>query len=197
MPRPPTVAACTLASISAVASRSWPRPAASIVVAIATGGLVEQLGRRGHLAGQKIGYSQVVERELQVHEGTGVAGGLSLAGGEGMPGLEVPQLYGDEAAAAPGADQPEPAAGLAGAGVQGEQQLERPGERGYGGCISLGVTQRERVEQDVGRARRVWSGRRGERGLGRLPHAAGAAQVAGPLRGHERFQVRLTGQAGI
>ncbi len=54
--------------------------------------LVEQLGRRGHLAGQKMGFGQEVERELQVHEGTGVAGGLGPAGEEGMPGLEVPQL---------------------------------------------------------------------------------------------------------
>ncbi len=88
-------------------------------------------------------------------------------------------------------------AGFAGAGVQGEKQFKRPGERRYGSCVPPGETQRERVEQDVGRARRAGSGRRGERGLGRLPHPAGAAQVPCPHRGHERFQVRLAGQAGI
>jgi hypothetical protein len=61
----------------------------------------------------------------------------------------------------------------------------------------VGETQCDRVERDVGRARRVRSGRRGQRGLGHFPHAAGAAPAARPHRGHERFQVRLAGQAGV
>ena len=55
------------------------------------------------------------------------------------------------------------------AGVERENRLERPGQRGGGGRVSRGHPQRDRVEQDVDRARRRRSGRCRARGLGRLP----------------------------
>src|SRR5262249_59159654 len=39
---------------------------------------VKQLGHHGQLAGQKMGSGQEVERELQVHDGARVAGGLEI-----------------------------------------------------------------------------------------------------------------------
>ena len=80
---------------------------------------------RGQLAGQNVGSGQVVERERQVHEGPVFAGELDLASGQAMPGLEVPQLHGDDLADS-AASEPEPAAGFAGADVQRENHLERP-----------------------------------------------------------------------
>ena len=111
------------------------------------------------LAGEKVDSGELAERELQVYEGAGVAGELNLAGGQGMPGLEVPQLEGDDAAhsrrrshsqrpTSPSAD------------VQGEKQLERPGQRRRGRCVPLRVP--------AARTRRA----------GRRPHAAARDRAA-------------------
>jgi hypothetical protein len=82
-------------------------------------------------------------------------------------------------------------------GVQGYKQLQCPGQRRRSRRVPLRQPQRERVEHDVDRARRVGTGRRGPGGLGRLPHAARPLQIAGHQRGSERIQVHLAGQAGI
>jgi hypothetical protein len=84
--------------------------------------------RHAQLAGEQVEQAEEVERDLQVDEGARLAGDLNLAGGQGIPGLEVPQLHGDDAAGSP-AGQPEPAAGFSGAGVQGYKQLQCPGQR--------------------------------------------------------------------
>ena len=128
--------------------------------------LFDQLRRRGQLAGEKVGPGEEVERELQVHERARVAGELNLASGQGMPGLGVPQLEGDDGAGS-GTGEPEPAADLVGADVRGENQLECSGQRRRGRRVSL--------RQPQSRTRRA----------GRRPHAAGrdrAARRARPRR---------------
>jgi len=136
---------------------------------------VDQPRRGAQLAVQQVGSGQVVEGELQVHEGAGVTGELGLARGHDMPGFVVPQLKGDDLTHS-SAGRPEPAAGFAGAsfagaGFQSENQLEGTDQRGCGRDVPLRHPQDERVEQDVDRARRFGSGRRGAGGLGGLPHA--------------------------
>ena len=131
--------------------------------------------------------AEEVERELQLDKGAHVTGDLNLAGGQGMPGLEVPQLHRDEDAAGPSADQPEPVVGFAGAGVQGDKQLQCPGNGRGGRRVPLCHPQRDRVEHDVHRTRRPGTKRRGARRPGRLPHAAEPAQIAGIHRGYERL----------
>ena len=81
--------------------------------------------------------------------------------------------------------------------VQADEQVQRPAHGRRGGRVPVREPQRERVEQDVDRARRVGAGRRGARGCRRLPHAAGPGQVTGENRGPERLQVRLAGQRGV
>jgi hypothetical protein len=71
---------------------------------------------RGQLAGENVGPGQVVERNRQVHERTCVARELDLAGRQGIPGLEVPQLHGDDLADPP-TGEPQPVARFAGADV--------------------------------------------------------------------------------
>ncbi len=86
----------------------------------------EQPGRCRQLAGDNVGRGKDVERELQVHQRTGLASEPDLASGHRMPGVEVPQLKGDDGAG-PSASEPEPAAGFVGAGVQSQNQLKGPG----------------------------------------------------------------------
>ena len=140
--------------------------------------------------------TEAVKRELQLNEGAHVAGYLNLAGGQGIPGLEVPQLQRDDGAGSP-SGEPEPAPGFADIGVQADKQLKRPGQSRRRRRVPLCHPQRDRVEQDVDRARRVGAGRRSPCGLGRLPHTAGPAEMAGEHRGPERLQVRLAGRGGV
>ena len=84
-----------------------------------------------------------------------------------------------------------------GAGVQRKNQLDGPGHGRGRSCVSRRQPQRERVEQDVRYSRRTGGGRRGARGLGGRPHAAGKAQVTSPHRDGERLQVGLARQGGI
>jgi hypothetical protein len=117
-----------------------------------------------------------------VHQGACAPGELGLASGQGMPGFGVPQLEGDDLTdSPPGA--PEPAAGFVGAEIQGENQLEGLSQRRGSRRVALRKPQRERVEQDIDRTRRIESGGCAARGLGHLPHPAGDVQVAGPHRG--------------
>ncbi len=157
---------------------------------------VDQCGRRCQLASGKVGSGEEVDGELQLNERARIAGELNLASGQGVPGLGVPQLDGDRAARS-GTGEPEPAAGLVGADRRSENQLECSGQRRRGRRVSLRQPDREPVEQDIHHPRRVGAGGRGARGLGHLQQAAGAVQVAGPHRGHERLQVRLTRQVDV
>ena len=158
--------------------------------------LFEHLRRRGQLAREDAGAGTEVESQAQVHERAGCASDLCLPSRQEMPSLGVQQLDGDRGARS-GSGEREPAAGLVGAGVDCENRLECSAERRRSGRVSLGQADREPVEQDVHRPRRVGAGRRGARGLGCLERATGAVQVAGPDRGHERLQVCLAGQAGV
>jgi hypothetical protein len=121
-----------------------------------------------------------------------VPGGLDS--GQGMPGLGVPQLQGGDGA---GPSTGEPAAGFVVGDIQREAQLERSSEQRRGRRIPLRQPQRERLQQDVNRTRRIGTWGRGARRLDRRRHAAGAAQVAGPHRGPERLQVCVAGQASV
>jgi len=148
--------------------------------------------RRRQVASEQVGSGQVVERELQVQQGARAAGELGLASGQDIPGFGVPQLKGDDLTDSP-PGQPEPAAGFVGAEIQGQNQLEGPGQRRGGRRVALHKPQRERLEQDIDRTRRVESGECGPRGLGHLRHPAGDVQVTGPHRGlPESLQVDLT-----
>ena len=157
---------------------------------------LDQPCRDHQLAGEKVGSGEEVERGLQVHERARVPGDLNLASGQGMPGCVVPDLEGDHAAGSR-TGQPQPATRLGGADVQRENPLEGPGQHCRGRSVSLREPDRERVEQDVNRPRRVGTRGRGAGGLGRLLQAAGAVQVGGPHRGPERLQVRLARQADV
>ena len=139
--------------------------------------------RRGQVASNQVGSGQVVERELQVHQGACAAGELGLASGQGMPGFGVPQLEGDDLADSP-AGEPEPAAGFVGAEIQGENQLEGLSQRRGSRRVALRKPPRERVEQDIGHTRRVGTWRRAERGLrGRSPAASDSKpSTASPTR---------------
>jgi hypothetical protein len=152
--------------------------------------------RRRQLAGDKVGRGEEVERELQVHERARVASELNLANGQGVPGLEVPQFESDDGAGS-STGEPEPTAGFVGTDLQSEEQFDCSGHRRHGGCVSLRQPPRERVEQDIHHPRRIRARGRGACGLGRLPQVAGAVQVAGPQRGAERLEVRLTRGAGV
>ena len=81
-------------------------------------------------------HAEAAECELQLDEGAHITGDLNLAGGQGAPGLEVPQLQGDDAADSP-ADEPDPAAAFCAAGVQADKQLNRAGQRRRGRRVSL------------------------------------------------------------
>jgi hypothetical protein len=143
-----------------------------------------------------VGRGEEVERELQVHQRAGVASEPDLASGHRMPGVEVPQLKGDDAAG-PSAGEPEPAAGFVGAGGQSENKLKGPGHRLRGRCVSRRQPQRERIQQDIHHPRRPGTGGRSAGGPGRLQHTGGAVQITGPHRRGERLQVRLTRGADI
>ena len=143
---------------------------------------------RGQLAGENMGPGQVVERKRQVRERTPFARELDLADRQGMPGLEVPQLHGDDLADPP-AGEPQPVARFAGADVQRENHLERPVKGGGGRRVSLRQPQCDRVQQDINRTRRAGTKRCGARSPGRFAHD-GTADVVNPHRGPKGFQVR-------
>ena len=103
LPAPRPVASWTVAWISSEASCSRPCQAASSSAAYANrrvaGRLrdqaifVDQPLRRAQLAREHVDQAEEAERELQLDEGAHLTGDLNLAGGQGMPGLEVPQLH--------------------------------------------------------------------------------------------------------
>ena len=124
-----------------------------------------------------------------------VAGDLRLASGQRVEGIGIPQLDGDDDVDSP-TGEPERAVGFFVADLQGEKQLECSRQGGRGGWVAVRQPQRERVEQDVDRTRRLRRGRRGARGLGGFQDAAGDLEVVGH-RGPERLQVCLAGQAGV
>ena len=131
-----------------------------------------------------------LERELQPHERARVTRHPDLARGQGVPGVGIPQLErGDGAGPEPG--EPEPAADVAG-GLEREHGLQRSPERRCGRGVSLRHPDREGVEQDVDRPRRLGAGRRGAGGLGCLQQAA-----SGPHRRAERLEVRHARQLGV
>ena len=137
-----------------------------------------------------------VERILQVHECSGVAGELNLSSGQRVPGFGVPQFGGD-GGAGPVACEPEPAPLFVGADVQSANHFECSGERRNGRCVSLREPHREPVEHDVNRPRWFGTRGRGARGFGGLQHAAGILVAARQQRGPERLQVGLARQFGI
>ena len=157
---------------------------------------LDQPCSRGQVAGQDVDSGQVAERELEVHERACVPRDLYLAGVKGMPGFEVPQLEGDDAAGSTGG-KPELATVFSGAGAQGQEHLKCVGQRRGGRLISLRVSQRDRVEQDIDRAWRLRPGRRGPCRQGRLAHAARPVQITRPQRGPKCFQVCRAGQRGV
>ena len=95
-----------VAWINSEASCSRPCQAASIIAAYPVGGLpVASAIRRSSSISCSAALSspasrwmqaEEVERELQLDEGAHVTGDLNLADGQGMPGLEVPQLQRDD-----------------------------------------------------------------------------------------------------
>jgi hypothetical protein len=86
----------------------------------------------------------------------------------------------------------QPAAGIQiGADTDREEQLQGFRQSRRRGLVPVSEPQRECVEHDVNRPRRVGPRRRGP-GRRQLPHAARAIKVPGPDRGAQRLQVRLT-----
>jgi hypothetical protein len=128
--------------------------------------------RRAQLTLHDVRRGQPQHSGPQLHEGARIASYLSLASGQGMQCLPVAPLHGD-AHAGSASGEKAPAAGLASAGVQGEEKLKSLAERRGGRRVSVGQQQCERVEHDVHRPRGIRSGRCGAGGLGRLPRATG------------------------
>ena len=122
-----------------------------------------------------------VERVLQVHGRAGVAGepGLDVRPGHARTrrptarGRRWRWLFQSRASAS---DRP--------------RRRRRPardparalGQQRRGRRIALGDPQRETIQQEVNRSRRIGARRRGASGLGHRPEDAGAVQVAGPDR---------------
>ena len=124
------------------------------------------LRRRGQVPGEQVTPGEELERELELHERAHVAGHLDLAGGERMPGLGIPQFErGDRAGS--GTGEPEPAADV-GVDLQREHGLQRSPERRRSRGVALRHPDREGVDQEIHRPRRLRAGRRRPRGLGRL-----------------------------
>jgi hypothetical protein len=123
-----------------------------------------------------------VERELQPHERARVPRHPDLALGQGMPGVGIPQLEGGDGAG-PEPGEPGPTADVAG-GLERKNGLQRSPERRRSGCVPLRHPDREGIEQDVDRPRRLGAGRRGAGGLGAVQQAA-----SGPHRRAERLEV--------
>jgi len=113
-----------------------------------------------------------------------------------MPGFGVPELEGGDGAGS-STGEPAPEASFVVGDIRREAQLERASQQRRGRRKPLRQPQRERLLQDVHRTRRIGTGGRGARSLGRRHQAAGAAQVAGPHRGPQRLQVRVAGQASV
>ena len=67
----------------------------------------DQPPRRGQLAGDQLVHAEVADGELQLDQGADVAGDLDLVSGQGVPGVEVPQLQSEGDAGSP-AGQPQP-----------------------------------------------------------------------------------------
>ena len=64
--------------------------------------------------------------------------------------------------------------------LQGEHGVQRSPERRHRRGVPLRHPDRECVDQEIHRSRRVRAGRRGPRGLRRLQQAAGPAHIAAP-----------------
>jgi hypothetical protein len=103
-----------------------------------------------------------------------------------MGGLGVPQFEGN----LDSLEDP-PAADFVICDIPSENNLESLLQERRGRGVSLSQPHRERVEQDVYRARRRGRPRRGSGGLSRVPYSTRLLQIAGPDRGLERLKVRL------
>ena len=136
------------------------------------------------------------ERELQVQQRARVAGELRLAScqAHATASASHSSMATITPALPPASQSQRP--GSSSADVKARSSSSARLSVGAAAAYPVGHSQRESVEQNVDRTRRVGAGRRGSRGLGGLHQAAGDVEV-GRHRGPERLEVRLAGQVGV
>ena len=189
------------ASISGVASASRPRKSDVRQPDVRCQAGARRLVDRHHLVEQRERHGQLPREQRHDRacrqcqgkhaERTGITRQLDDPRRQHVQGLVVPQECGDAGC------EPQPPTPLPSGDVLASEDVDRPSQRRRSCGVSLCDQQRQAIQQQIGRTRRLRRRRRCSGGPRDLQHALVARQNAGGEHGGERFQIGVTREPRI